>query len=221
MVHGTYYGIQYEIHLTKEIDFYDDLLPIWMEVRARIEIEKDRQTGNNKLIVIPYGEFNEQLFNNKLFNSYVRENDGYSYNRKKDMCEEDYLRSQKFVMVKCYEKYIKHMTSLPEPITKEEFKKLVNEKQKLDNLWRINNNMSSEEWKEHDKKVNEISKQLGVQRFIHDSEYFEEIKNLNKELLYQVNFSEEQNERIKKVTSNPKLEGIISWHGLTLVDGFW
>ncbi len=220
MVHGNYYGIQYEIHLTKEIDFYDDLLPIWMEVRARIEIEKDRQTGNNKLIVIPYGEFNEQLFNNKLFNSYVRENDGYSYNRNKDICEEEYLRSQKFVMVKYYEKYIKRMTSLPEPITKEEFNNLAKEKQQLDHksLW---GSLSQEEWKEHDKRVNEIDKQLGVQRFIHDSEYFEEIKNLNKELLEQVIFTEEQSERIKKVTTNPKLEGIISWHGLTLVDGFW
>ncbi len=40
MVNGNYYGIQYEIFLTKEIDFYDDLLPIWMDVRARIEMKK-------------------------------------------------------------------------------------------------------------------------------------------------------------------------------------
>lgn len=92
------------------------------------------------------------------------------------------------------------MTSLPEPISKEEFTNLANEKQKLDNLWRIHINMSSEEWKEHDERVNEINKQLGVQRFIHNLEYFEEIKNL---------------------IAHPKLEGIISWHGLTLIEEFW
>lgn len=221
MVHGTFYGIQYEIHLTKELDFYDDLLPIWIELRAQIHPEKERQTGNNKLIVIPYGEFAQQLYNNKLFTSYIRENDGYRYDRKKNINEEEYLRSQKFVMVYLYEKYIKRMTSLPEPISKEEFTKLAKEKHKLDNLWRININMSSEQWEERTQKLNEITEQIKVQRFIHDQEYFQEIKNLHKQLLEQVCFTEEQNALIKKLITHSKLTDIISWHGLTLVDGHW
>jgi hypothetical protein len=74
MAHGNYYGIQYEIYLTKELDFYDELLPIWMEVRAKIEMEKDKKTDNYKLIIIPYKEIGQQLYRNSLFNSYVREN---------------------------------------------------------------------------------------------------------------------------------------------------
>lgn len=70
MVHGNYYGIQYEIHLTKEIDYYDDLLPIWMDVRTRIDMY--RINGYYKLIVIPYVDFSEQLDNNSLFKSYIR-----------------------------------------------------------------------------------------------------------------------------------------------------
>lgn len=221
MVHGNYYGIQYEIHLTKELDYYDDLLPIWIDLRTQIQPEKDRHTGNYKLIVIHYNDFSPQLNRNSLFHCYIRENDQYKYNRQMDICEEDYLRSNQFVMVKLYEKTIKHLTSLPEPITKEEFDRLVAEKHQLDNISLSGRNLSQEEWKEHDKKVNEISKQLKIQMFIYDPEYFQEIINLKKKLLDQVTFSEEQNERIKKIITHPKLEGIISWHGLTLVDGFW
>lgn len=97
MVHGNYYGIQYEIHLTKELDFYDELLPIWMEVRARIEMTKDKYTGVHKLILIPYNDFSKILYNNKLFKSYVSENDNYRYSSKKHMCEEEeYVRRQHF-----------------------------------------------------------------------------------------------------------------------------
>lgn len=215
MVHGNYYGIQYEIFLTKEIDFYNDLLPIWIEVRARIEIQKDKQTNNYKLIVIPYGEFDKQLCKNSLFSSYVREND-----ETKEMQNEEYLRTKKFAMVGQYEKMIRHNTNLPEPITIEEFNQLSIEMQKLHHI-NLYGNLTQEEWREHDRKYYEIFNQLQVQRIIHDPEYFEEIKCLHTQLLEQVTFTEEQRELIQKVISHPKLDGIISWHGLTLVKGVW
>ena len=218
MVHGNYYGIQYEIFLTKEIDFYDDLLPIWMEVRARIEIQKAKQTNNYKLIVIPYGEFDKQLCKNSLFSSYVRENNEDSY---KGIQTEEYIRTKKFAMVRQYEKFIRHEIILPEPITKEEFSQLSIERQRVDHIDRWSRNLSQEEWREHDIKRNEIFSQIQVQRIIHDPEYFEEIKCLHTQLLEQVTFTEEQRELIQKVISHPKLDGIISWHGLTLVDGSW
>ena len=216
MVHGNYYGIQYEVFLTKEIDFYNDLLPIWMEVRARIEIQKDKQINNYKLIVIPYREFDKQLCKNSLFSSYVREND-----ETKMIQNEEYLRTQKFVMVRQYEKIIRHNTNLPEPITKEEFNQLSIQMQELESNCSWSGNLSQEEWREHDIKRNDIFSQIQVQRIIHDPKYFEEIKSLHAQILEQVTFTEEQRELIQKVVSHPKLDGIISWHGLTLVDGFW
>lgn len=216
MAHGNYYGIQYEIYLTKELDFYDELLPIWMEVRAKIEMEKDKKTDNYKLIIIPYKEIGQQLYRNSLFNSYVRENEDYS--NTKATKDEKYLRTKKFVMVKQYEYFIRHKTSLPEPITREEFNKLSIEKQKLEeeSLWC--RDLSQEEWREHDRKYNKVFNQLLVQRIIHDSEYFNEIKSLHTQLLKQVSFDNKQRERIQKVISHPKLEGIITWYGLSLVN---
>lgn len=221
MVHGNYYGIQYEIHLTNELDFYDDLLPIWIDLRAQIHSEKDRRTGNYKLVIVHYNDFSPQLYRNELFKSYIRENDQYRYNIEMNVCEEEYIRSNKFVMVKLYEKTIKNLTSLPEPITKEEFNKLAMEKHQLDNKSLLGGKLSQEEWKEHDKKVNEIAQQLAIQMFIYDQEYFQEIKNLKKELLDQVTFTDEQNDLINKIITHSKLEGLISWHGLTFVDGYW
>jgi len=219
MVHGTYYGIQYEVKLTKNIDFYNDLLPIWMKVRMRIEMQKDIKSNNYKLIIIPYSEFNEQLSKNSLFTSYVKENNSVSYS--KPTQTEQYLRSNKFAIVRQYEKLIRNKTNLHEPITIEEYTKLSDEMQKLKQIDLLGKNMSQDEWREFDKRYDEIYIQLQIQRIIHDPEYFQEIKSLHTRLLEQVTFDEEQSERIQQVISHPKLDGIISWHGLTLVDGFY
>jgi hypothetical protein len=216
MVHGTYYGIQYEIYLTKQIDFYNILLPIWMEVRSRIEMEKNN--NGYKLIVIPYRDFNSQLLKNSLFISYIKENNYSSYTKATQT--EDYLRSNKLAIVRQYEKIIRHKTDLPEPITKEEFKKISDEMQELKQISLFDRNMSQEESSEFSRKYDEIFNQLQIQRIIHDPEYFEEIKDLHAKILEQVNFDDEQRELIQKVIFHPNLKGIISWHGLSLVDGF-
>lgn len=187
-----------------------------LETRARIEMKKDRETGTYKLIVIPYDEIDKQLHKNALFSSYVRENDECLYKKQYEEC----LRTKKFAMVGQYEMIVRHNTNLPEPITREEFNQLSIEMQKLQHKG-LYGNLSQEEWREHDRKYTEIYNQLQVQRIIHDPEYFQEIKDLHTQLLYQVSFDDEQIERIKKVISHLKLDGIISWHGLTLVDGHW
>jgi hypothetical protein len=221
MVHGNYYGIQYEIHLTREIDYYDELLPIWINVRAKIEMEKDKKTGNYKLIVIPYNNFCNQLFKNELFNSYVRENDKYSFSSVNNKNNEEYIKNNKFLMVRLYENNIRFETLLPEPITKEEFNQLIIERKQLEFEELSNVNKSQDQWREHYTKYNENFRILKVQRIIHDKEYFEEIKSLHKQLLDQIILSEEQKKLIENVLLNPKLEGIISWHGLTLVEGYY
>ena len=223
MVHGNFYGIQYEIRLTKKLDFYNDLLPIWMDVRARIEIENDKQTGQFKLIVIPYQEFNQQLYNNKLFNSYVRENDEASYSR--EYKTERELILKKFLMVTHYNRYIKHNSDLPVPISEQEYKILLESWQKLCDIEAENqgiiNGLSQKEWNELEEERTDLFNRLKVQRIIHNKEYYDEIINLEKELTEQVSLSEEQNQLIQKVLTHPNLQGLISWNGLSLVLGFY
>jgi hypothetical protein len=219
MVHGTYYGIQYEIHLTKEIDFYNDLLPIWIDVRARIEMEKDKHTGNYKLIIISHREFEKQLLNRSIFKSYIRENNSIAFDKLNR--SDDEIRQLKYVMVNLYEKFIKNNTDLPEPITKEKYNQLVVDWNEIErNSW-MHDEMTDDEWREYNIKQFNICKQLKIQRIIHDLEYFDEIKSLYKQLLQQVSFTEQHSKIIEKVISHPKLDSIISRHGLTLVDGIW
>ena len=71
MVHGTDYGIQYEIVLKEDIDFYDDLLPIW--TLTRYNIEKKKSGEEIKLIIFTIYDFNKQL-ENTIFNDFLKYN---------------------------------------------------------------------------------------------------------------------------------------------------
>lgn len=223
MVHGNYYGIQYEIYLTKLIDFYDDLLPIWVNARARIEMERDKNSGLYKLIVIPYQQFDKQLYNNSLFRKFIQENDEASFSRKYETEQE--LISKKFYMVTQYNSYVKHNSNLPDPISEEDYKLLLENWQQIYNKLNENagiiNGLSNKEWNELETERTDLFNRLKVQRIIHNQEFFEEIKNLEKELLDQVSLSDEQNELIQKVLTHPKLEGLISWNGLSLISGYY
>lgn len=219
MVHGNFYGIQYEIYINCDLDFYNDLLPIWTAVRARIELEKDKDTSINKLIIIPYEDFSKQLYNNKLFNDYSRENDQISYSH--EGFNESYIRRSKYFMVRQYEKFIKHNKNLPEPMTNDEYDELVKEWERLEKIKFTEEKMNDDEWKEFNAKRSNIFNQLKIQRIIHDPEYFEEIKKLEKKILEQVNFTQEQGKIIQKILAHPKFEGNIIWHGLNLIDGYY
>jgi len=212
MVHGNFYGIQYEIILNKEIDFYNDLLPIWISTRSRIEME------NNKLIVISHGSFNKQLYHNSIFNEYVEQNNEASYQIKHT--NEDQIINNKYLMVNHYSKYVKNNYNLPEPMNEEEYKKLVEKYQDI--CYKVNDNaISTNEYLYLEGKKTKLFDELKVQRIIYNSEYFEEIKNLEKNIINQITLTNEQNEFIQKVITHPKLEGLINWHGLNLVSGFF
>lgn len=36
MVHGTNFGVEYAVYLNKPVDFYDDVLPLWVATRTRL-----------------------------------------------------------------------------------------------------------------------------------------------------------------------------------------
>ena len=105
MVHGIYYSVQYEICLNKSIDFYDDMLPIWIHTRARIEIKQDEYTGCIKLIVIPYDTFSSMLYSNPLFYEYIWQNEEV---RRIHFPTEEQMRSLKFVLVSEYSNWFKN-----------------------------------------------------------------------------------------------------------------
>lgn len=219
MVHGTNYGIQYEIHLTRDIDFYDELLPIWSATRTRIEMEKNKDDGTCKLTVIPHTEFIKQLYYNAKFLSYTT-------GIEKVISEtDDVLRraALDYFLVRVYENSVRHNANLPEPMSFAEYNTLIDKYRSLRTNLRndvryCDKIMSKEEWEalceDHDKIANELQ----IQQVIHDKIRFEKIKALHNELFEQISLNDEQNSRIQNVLSHPTLQDIIKWQGFTLVE---
>ena len=224
MVHGIHYGIQYEIYINKHIDFYNDLLQIWSSVRVRIEMETDKYNGKTKLIVIPNKIFDRQLDSNYLFKEYVSQMNKVTYNCDNKSPTEEEIIDLNFFMVSEYSKLIKHNDSLPKPLSKDEFNRLINlwsEIQDKDIDLQFWKNVSEEEQKVFETNYEYVFNSLKYQRIIHNSEYFTEIKMLEEKLTSQVVLSDYQNELVQKVLSHPKLDGLVSWHGLSLCQNYY
>ena len=123
MVHGNYYGAQYEIYLNKQIDFYNDILPIWISVRERIEYELIKfGNGQYKLIVIPYQKLDKRFQKLEYTRNYMSAIDILSINN--TLTRANNLEEFKYFDVKIYKNIIKHNKNLPEPISSEELESL-------------------------------------------------------------------------------------------------
>jgi hypothetical protein len=204
MVHGSYYGVQYEIFLKKQVDFFDDILPIWMSVRKRIELEGiNKGNARETLIVIPYEDFDRRFA--KLDNAYkyISAVNKLTYNKPVVKRKHDY-ESFKYTDVLIYKSLIKHNKNLPEPISIEELEELEEEYKDVGDLY---------------KEVGDFEK-LDIQRIISRPEYFEEIKQIEKSLT-DITLSNEEKELINSVLSHPKLNGIIEFHGINLIEGLY
>ena len=192
MVHGNYYGVQYEIFLNKELDLYNDILPICIHVRKMISLQKvDRNSEQYKLVIIPHEELEKRFYQKQNTRKYAENNDLISYNH--SITRESYPENFKYYDVILYKSLIKHNKCL-EPFTQEEFKKY--------------------------EKEPKLRKTLDIQRIISNPVYFDEIKEIERELT-DIELTDGEKELINKVLSQPKLEGSIEYHGFNLINGYY
>ena len=195
MVHCYYYGAQYEIYLNKQIDFYNDVLPIWMFARERIELVKinDKQS---KLIIIPCNKLYERFQKLKHAENYILDNIRNNENKEKS----------KYYHVKKYKDYIKHNKSLPNPISSKELEDLEESYRKSE----MNEDFS---------ELNRLFERLMIQRIISNNEFFKEIVNIEKSLT-DIELTDEEKDLINWVIVHPKLKGLIDFHGFNLIERF-
>lgn len=221
MVHGNYYGVQYEIYLNQEVDLFNDVLPICIDVRKMISLEKINQDSDHyKLVIIPYRELDKRFEKREYFSKYTRSIDYISYNYK--ITRKTNPELFKYYDVRNYSNYIKYL-ELPEPYTEEEFQKLEHRVEELSSKYNEHDyweKYSSEERKKFDIERSILLKVLTVQRIIINNEYFEEIKEIERELT-DIKLTETEEELITRILEHPKLEGKISSHGINLIDGFY
>ena len=79
---------------------------------------------------------------------------------------------------------------------------------------------SSEERDNFDIEKSIFRDVLNVQRIIRNKEYFQEIKDIERELT-NIELTDKEKELINKFVNHPKLEGAIAFHGINLIDGFY
>lgn len=221
MVHGNYYGVQYEIYLNKMIDLFDDVLPICIDVRKMISFEKiDKNSDNYKLVIIPYREFDKRFEKREHVRKYMGSLDTISYNHQ--ITRKSNPEEFKYYDVKIYEQHIKYSEEV-EPFSEEMFDKLENKVQDLSSKYNELDyweKYSSEQRKNFDIERGILMDVLKVQRIIRDKEYFEEIKQIEHELT-NIKLTEEEEGLVLQVLHHPKLEGIISSHGINLINGYY
>ena len=221
MVHGNYYGVQYEIYLNKELDLFNDILPICIDVRKMISLEKINKDSNQyKLVIIPYKELDKRFEKREHVRKYIESLNKLSYS------EIEFNRKfnpelLKYYDVKIYKNFLKCF-KFPEPYTQEELEKLEKCFNNLIDIYKSENYWYKpiEEKNQIDEKQFTLGKILKIQRIISNPEYFQEIKEIEQKLT-NIELTEEEKKLVQKVLSHPKLEEAIEFNGINLIDGFY
>lgn len=220
MVHGNYYGVQYEVYLNGEFDLFNDILPICIDVRKMISLEKSKESNHYKLVIIPYREIDERFEKREHVRKYIGSLDEISFNRR--ITRKTHPELFKYYDVNIYKTYVKHSEEI-EPYEEDLFEKLERKVEELsskynkDEYWEKH---SSEERKAIDIEKGLLMDDLKVQRIIRNKNYFEEIKEIERELT-NIELTDGEKELINAVIHHPKLEGSIDFHGFNLTEGFY
>lgn len=220
MVHGNYYGLQYEIYLNKELDLFNDILPICIHVRKMISLEKvDKNSEQYKLVIISHKELDKRFYQKQNSLKYAENNDLISHNH--NITRKSYPEEFKYYDVKNYKSLIKH-NKCPQPFTQEELKKCEKRFEEITDIYNDQDfwSKSPEEIKGLDIEQYELIKILNIQRIISNPSYFEEIKEIERELT-DIELTDGEKELIDKVLTHPNLEGYISSHGINLINIFY
>ncbi len=228
MVMIFFCGIQYEIYLDGPVDFYNDILPIWIEVREKIKFEpvNDIFTGEKvknmtKLIVLEESKLHKRFKKNLYADTYLKcHYPSLSY------CESEIkdLERIKFYDVKNYNLFVKNNKNLPNPFTPDEFHILKN---KLDGLTKkLDNHKNNVEFvNEHQytEIINEMYTLMPIyklQRIIYQPNYFEEIKSIEKSLT-EIELMQNEQDLINKIINHPNIKNFIHSHGIYFVEGYY
>jgi len=197
MVHGTNYGVQYIIKLNKDIDLYDELLPICSSVRTMIKILPEQ-----KICILPYSTLDKRFSENEYSKILVSSLNSIEYNT---ICERNDINKDLFIYLDVYNysKFVKDKKNL-KPLSKQEildielmYKKLLNDETYF-------------------KDVYKLKDLLKIQYIISDREYYQKIIEIEKNIT-NIQLTKEEELLIDTVMKHPKLEGLIEYSHFELV----
>ena len=213
--------VQYEIYLTKELDYFNDILPICIEIRKMLkysEVVVNLYESKYKIVVFSYeklaNRFNKcsthSLKYQTILNNLWKTNYPITY--------EDKLYSD----VKLYKNKIKHNSQNQIAIHPDEYINLTNtynELNKIINTYDKYLNYTEKEIEKLESEKQKIFDILEIQNLIQETnaKYYNKIKAIESELT-NIELSEEENAMLQRVLNHPTLNNIIEYHGFNLVE---
>jgi hypothetical protein len=216
MVHGQSYNVEYIIKLDREVDYFDDILPVSIDTRTLFKFTKNNTL---KLVIINSSKFEIRKIN-KYFVEYMNCLDRVAYHDVHLNERAEFPDVFKYYDVKVYNNFI-HFEKDVQPMPRQEFENLVSYAEELHKLYNAHmNNYKDEDELDYDnirKKINSTENILMIQRIVNNPEYFSEIKDLYNKIT-DIELTDEEKELIHKVVTHPKLNGVIASHGFNLFD---
>jgi hypothetical protein len=198
MVHGINVGLQYIFLVDRDIDYYDDILKLSIDIRKKL-FEKNKKS----FIIYNISNFNKRF--SKLENSkkyldafnIIKQNNNISRQANPD------IFVYYDVMV-----YNKEKHNYFNKLSLDEFNKLENEFKKLND----DDDYDTVKYE----RIDELHNILDIQHIIMNSEYFEKIKKLENELI-NITLTKEEIEIINKIENHSLFHFDVIWHGFELV----
>jgi hypothetical protein len=228
MVHGNACGLQYEIHLTKPLDFFQDVIPIWTATRTRIEYKE--YDGKFVLIVLSPHQLEIRSSNLHL----IREYFSGIFEPIERMMPSSELRAIagelggafKWHDVKLYKTHLKHNANMKpfREFIKELHKKPNHPKAICENRYYELLNQARFGWhsitmEEHE-ELNLLTHEINIHRLLSNSTYFEEIVELEKQLTT-IDLTDKEEKLIAMILNHPTIEELVKWHGISLVEWWY
>jgi hypothetical protein len=221
MVHGYNYGIEYVVFLENPIDLFDVVLPICIDTRKMIKLEKvGCNSDNYKLVIINDNELDKRFEKREHIQKYMRSLDYISYNHL--YSRTTHPEEFKYYDVKMYNTYIKYSDDIETLLafSQTQLEQLEQKMTALTNKYNEDEywtKYTSEERKNFNTEKSILNELITTQRIISNPDYFTEIKEIYNELT-NIELTEEEKQTINKVLTHPKLERMISNHGFNLID---
>ena len=204
MVHGTYYGVQYVLTLSKVLDYYDDVLPLCALHRTMFDlVNVDKEVDTCQLRVLFYGSLDDRFAKNPRAQTLMGACDTINYNN--DVQRETHFEEFKYQDVMTYSRLIKHKNL--ERCTKKEYQELVEFHENLfkTDVW---------EAREYDKR----DKRFNVQRIMVDAAYFQEIMILEEQITA-IKLTEAEQTLVDAVKNDPSIRALVVDAGTDLTSG--
>jgi len=206
-MHGTYYGVQYVLTLSKVLDYYDDVLPLCSQHRTMFDlVNVDKEAGTCQLRILFYSALDDRFLANPRASMLMSSFDiAYNFN----MNREIYFEEFKYQDVMTFAKHIKHKNQTK--CTKEEFQV---------ELEFHNNLHKDDDVCDNIREYAKRSKHFEIQRIIVDAAYFQEIMILE-EKLTEIELSEAEQALVDAVKNDACIRTLVVDAGIDLTSGFY